>query len=65
MPSAGLIMPYELMIVNYDVCCSAYQSNEQSPRERTSDLPSIFRYKNIINITFRLQKAQVCPSGLG
>ena len=49
---------------NYKVSCCASESNKETSRDRTLDLPSFFRYKHITSLkaTFRLHKARVCPT---
>ena len=43
---------------NYNAFCSASESNKQDPRDRTSDLPSCFRYKHITSLKNHLSLAQ-------
>ena len=43
---------------DYNAFCSASESNKQNLRERSLDLPSLFRYKHIASLKNHLSLAQ-------
>ena len=52
---------------NYDIFCSASETNKQNPRDRASDFPSFFGYKHITSLKNHLLLAQGTglPAGFG